>query len=122
MDYHPVAQLTALVAKTIDLTARLPWLYLIAAARHKAIYVGETFDTTGLASRLASHFGSFDQSTFKQRALEVLRTSRIKPPFLIVAARLPAPDDQNVRFEGSSKIVRLNLEASLHEKLGRVFS
>lgn len=113
-EWVPVAHFSGLATQAPDLTSRQPWVYVIAALRQKLLYVGETYDQGGLIIRLGSHFGPVLQSSLKQRALIVAAVTRVLPPFLVTAARLPVEDDR-IPFEGSSKQARLLLEAVLHE-------
>jgi len=116
MKYIPVAQFSGYGTRSIDLTSQLPWLYIIAATHRRLLYCGETNDQGGLIMRLGAHFGPFDRSTFRQSATRLAGAAIVKPPFLIVSAKLPFQDDTS-KFDGSSKQIRLALEAKVHELL-----
>ena len=120
MQFVPLAHLTGFAPNRVDLTAHLPWLYVITARRARIVYIGETFDQGGLIVRLGSHLGSFQQSSLRKRVAEITGISVLRPPFLIVAARLPFADD-DAGYDASSKKVRLACEALLHELVGREF-
>lgn len=120
MQFVPVAHLTGFAPKRVQLTARLPWLYVIAAQRARVVYVGETYDQGGLVVRLGSHLGSFQQSTFRRRVAEITGVSILRPPFLVVAARLPFADE-DAGYDAGSKKIRLACEAMLHELIVKHF-
>lgn len=120
MQFAPIAHLTGSAPRRVDLTTRLPWLYLIAAHRAGIIYVGETYDQGGLIVRLGSHFGSFPQSTLRKKVSEIKGISVLRPPFLVVAARLPFADD-DAGYDAGSKKVRLACEALVQELVGKHF-
>lgn len=117
--YSAVGHITGIHAATIDLTSNLPWLYTIVSVGSKVVYIGETHAKEGLVGRLSQHFGQFTNSTFRQRAEEVASIRVLRPPFLVVAARLPLEDD--APFDGSNKQVRLNCEAILHRLVALQF-
>ncbi len=110
--YSAVGHITGIHATTIDLASNLPWLYTIVSIGSKIIYIGETHSEEGLVGRLSQHFGRFTNSTLKQRAEAVANIRILRPPFLVVAARLPFEND--APFNGLAKQVRLNCEAILH--------
>lgn len=111
--YAPVAQLTGMASKQVSLTSRLPWLYIIAAVHDKVVYVGETHDNEGILMRLGSHFGPYSNSTLKRRAEERAAVT-LRPPFVIITARLPFSEDP-AAFDGTSKAVRRQCEAVLQQ-------
>lgn len=117
--YSAVGHITGIHAATIDLASKLPWLYTIVSVGSRVIYIGETHAEEGLVGRLSQHFGRFTVSTLKQRAEEVASIRVLRPPFLVVAARLPLEDD--AAFDGSAKQVRLLCEAFLHQLVALQF-
>ncbi len=112
--YAPVAQITSVASKSVSLTTRLPWLYIIAAPRNRVIYVGETHDSEGLLIRLGSHFGPFTASTLKRCASGRAGIGQLKPPFLVVSARLPFAEDA-AAFDGTSAKTRKLCEALVQQ-------
>ena len=114
LNYTPVAHVSGTAAVQLDLTQQIPWLYIIVAVRQRIIYIGETHDQGGLVVRLSSHFGYYQQSGLKQAAAKHAGIKRLTPPFLVFGARLPFSDD-TVTFEGTSKQIRLRMEATVHE-------
>jgi hypothetical protein len=118
--YVPAVHFTGLAAAHLDVTKRIPWLYILAAPQHKVLYVGETHDPSGLIVRISTHFGPFLQSTFRQACANVAGRKLIKPPFLVVAARLPVEED-GAGWDANSKIMRLRLESHVHELAVRRF-
>jgi hypothetical protein len=112
--YAPVAQITGIASKAVSLTTRLPWLYIIVAVRNRVVYVGETHDAEGLLIRLGSHFGPFAASTLKRRASERAGIGQLKPPFLVVSARLPFAEDP-ASFDGTSATTRKLCEALVQQ-------
>jgi hypothetical protein len=117
MSYVPIVHIQSVYAQRLDLTARIPWLYIIGVKKPKLLYIGETFDTGGLISRLGAHFGPYVASTLKQRIEAVAGLSRLHYPVIVVAARLPFAEDR-AAIDAASKQVRLGLESSVHEALG----
>lgn len=113
MRFAPDSHFSGNVSRPIDLTEHTPWLYLIACLEGRLIYVGETYDQGGLVARLSSHFGPRSSSTLRQAAARNAGVGVLRPPFIVVAARLPT-NDPAVRFDGSSKKVRLLCEALVH--------
>lgn len=113
-DYAPVAQITSLISKSVSLTDRLPWVYVIAGLKDKVVYVGETYDREGILIRLGSHFGPYVQSTLKKRASERAVVSVLSPPYLVVAARLPFAED-DAGFDGTATMERRFCEAAVHQ-------
>ncbi len=105
------------MSATFDVTVHKPWLYTIACVRDRLLYIGETHDRGGLISRLGSHFG-YHNSSLRHAASEYGGVRLLKPPFVVVAAELPA-DEPIVRFDCSSKSVRLLVEALVHHRLGQ---
>lgn len=114
MKYETAGHFSGLATRTIDLTAQLPWLYVIVIPSARIIYIGETYDQGGLIVRLSSHFGPYPTSSLRQRAATVAGRTQLRPPFLIVAARLPSGEEENP-FDAASKRVRLACESVLHE-------
>lgn len=104
-------------AGSSDLTVHVPWLYIIACVQDRLLYVGETFDRAGLVGRLSTHFG-YHNSSLRQTASEFGGVRSLKPPFVVIAAELPT-DEPMVRFDCSSKGVRLLVEAVAHNRLAR---
>src|SRR5215467_1535786 len=94
MPYLPIVHIQSVYAQRLDLTARIPWLYIIGIKKPKLLYIGETFDTGGLISRLGAHFGSYVGSTLRQRVEAVAGLSRVQYPVIVVAARLPFAEDR----------------------------
>ena len=117
--YNAVGHITGIHAATIDLASNLPWLYTIVSVGSQVIYIGETHAEDGLVGRLSQHFGRFTNSSLKQRAEEVASIRILRPPFLVIAARLPLEDD--APFDGAAKQVRLNCEAILHRLVALQF-
>lgn len=117
--YAPVAQLTGMASKPVSLTSRLPWIYVIAALRDRVVYVGETHDAEGLLMRLGSHFGPFAASTLKKRASERASVT-LRPPFVIVSARLPFAEDPSA-FDGTSGATRRQCEAVVQQLITERF-
>ena len=97
----------------VDLTAQLPWLYIIACPSSKIVYVGETCARGGLLVRLSSHFGVHEHSSLRSAAAKVAGVEPLKSPFIVVAAALPT-EDTEVNFDGSSGHVRRLCEGLLH--------
>jgi len=120
MKYETTGQFGGSFARSIELTAHVPWLYIIVASRPQIVYIGETFDQGGLVVRLGRQFGPYTGSTLRQRAAQVAGIARLGPPLIVVAARLPYGDD-GVAFDASSKQVRLLCEAVLHELVASRF-
>lgn len=118
--YSPVAHLTSSATKTISVSDRLPWLYVIFGLRDRLIYVGESHDETGLLSRVSAHFGAFTNSTFKQRAEQRANVIRPRPPFVVIGARLPFGSDP-AGFDGTSNKVRRACEAILQRMITERF-
>jgi len=112
--YTPVAHFNGTLTKKISMTEKLPWLYIIASLKQKVLYIGETFDEAGLASRLSTHFGRPLNSSFKKCAADNAGIRNVMPPYLVIGARLPFNDD-DAPFNGESKIVRKACESLLHE-------
>ena len=86
MQYSTVGHITGIHVTQVNLTSKLPWLYLIASIGSRVIYIGETNNENGLVSRLSQHFGPFSNSTFKQSAEEVASIRTLRSPYLIIAA------------------------------------
>jgi hypothetical protein len=120
LQYAAVGHITGIHIASIDLTLRLPWIYLIASVGSRVLYVGETYALGGLVGRLSEHFGPFVSSTLKQRAEDVASVRILRPPFVVLAARLPLGDD-DAPFDAASKQVRLICEALLHELVALQF-
>ena len=117
MHYQPSGHFTGGTSATHDVTVQIPWLYTIACVRDRIIYIGETHDRSGLISRLGSHFGYYN-SSLRQAANKRGGVRSLKSPFIVVAAQLPT-DEPAVRFDSSSKPVRLLVEAIVHNRLAR---
>lgn len=120
MYFTPVGHITGLHSTSIDVTARIPWVYIIVAVGSKILYIGETYEQSGLVGRLSSHFGMYKESTLKQQAAKISRIHGLRGPYLIVCTRLPL-SDKDAPFDGSSKQVRLAFECLLHETLALEF-
>lgn len=116
MQFTPVAHFSGFATERIDLTTRMPWLYVVVARPAQIVYIGETFDQGGLVVRLGAHFGPYQTSSLRQCAERIAYVRTLKPPFLVLAARLPYGDD-DAPFNGESKQVRLVCEAVLHTYL-----
>ena len=114
MEFAAVGHFSANMAVPVDFMGRLPWLYVIYCLRDRFVYVGETQNPI---ERLSTHFGPYARSTLRQAAARVGRQT-LNPPFLVVAARLPA-DDPDTPFDASSRIVRQLCEALVHANLAR---
>lgn len=97
----------------VDLTAELPWLYIIACPSSKILYVGETCAKGGLLVRLSSHFGMHKRSSLRSAAAKNAGVEPLESPFVVVAAALPT-DDTEVNFDGSSRHVRRLCEGLLN--------
>lgn len=121
MQFVPVGHVNGVVSYPVDLTVQLPWLYVIVAVKHRVLYIGETNDRGGLIVRLGSHFGYYETSTLKKAAARVAGIGSLRPPFVVVAARLPT-DDPAASFDASSKKVRLLCEALMHESVAHFAS
>ena len=117
MEYTPVGHVTSNLVAPVDLTNRTPWLYVILALRHRLMYVGETLL---LVERLSDHFGPYisERSTFRRAAARVGQGT-MRPPFVAIAARLPADDHPRASFDGSSRKVRQLCEGLVHSNLAR---
>ena len=113
MRFAPDSHFSGNISRPIDLTEHTPWLYLIVCLEERLIYVGETYGQGGLITRLSSHFGPYSGSTLRQAAARNAGVGILRPPFIVVAARLPT-NDPDVRFDGSSKKIRLLCEALVH--------
>lgn len=120
MRFTPVGHISGIHQTRIDVTAQMPWLYIVAATGSKAMYIGETHERGGLIGRISHHFGSYSESTLKQRAEKIAGIRHLRGPYLIVCARLPFSED-NADFDGSSKKVRLAGESLLHTLVGLRF-
>jgi len=108
------------LTRSLTLTDRVPWLYIIASLKHKVLYVGETFDEAGISGRLSSHFGRALSSNFKRCVAEHAGVRNVSGPYLVLAARLPFGDNDAL-FNGESKKVRKACESILHEILTSSF-
>lgn len=117
MRYHTSGHFTGACSASYDVTVQIPWLYVIACIRDQLIYVGESFDRGGLVSRLGSHFGTHN-SALRRVANEHGAVRNLRPPFVVVAAQLPT-DEPTIKFDCSSKGVRLLVEAVVHDRLAR---
>ena len=120
MRFAPIAHITGVHAAPTDLISRAPWVYLMLSEGSQILYIGETYEEGGLVGRVARHFGPYSTSTLKQRADIVTRVRRLRPPFLVVCARLPFADEATA-LDASSKEVRLAYEMILHELVGLRF-
>ncbi|HEV7345008.1 MAG TPA: hypothetical protein VGN60_05170 [Devosia sp.] len=114
MVYHVVGEMVGFAGKDIDLTAKKPWLYLIAEFSHGILYIGETHDRGGLLTRLGSHFGPEPESSLRRNARVIAGVGRLAPPYSIFAGKLPA-DEANTAFSGESKQARRLVEALAHQ-------
>ncbi len=121
LTYSPVVHFSGTVAQSQDLTSHVPWVYVIVGVRQKIIYIGETFDQSGLIARLSTHFGPYPQSSLRQCAAKHAGVHRLKAPFLVFAARLPYERD-DIDFDGSSKKTRMKIEATLHEHVANKYA
>ena len=115
MRYRPNGHFTGSTFAAHDVTVQTPWLYVIACVRDRLLYIGETHDRGGLISRLGTHFG-YHNSSLRNAANQHGGVRALKSPFVVVAAQLPA-DEPTVRFDCSSKGVRLVVEAVVHNRL-----
>ena len=113
MEFSPIGHLSTNFARSVDFASRSPWLYVIYCLRAELIYVGETRNPI---ERLSTHFGPYARSTLRRAAGRV-GYENLQPPFLVVAARLPADDDPGTSFDASSKKVRQLCEALVHANL-----
>ena len=118
MRFSPNGHFSGNAQDTVDLTAPIPWLYIIAGLKSKVVYIGETHDQGGLVVRLGSHFGPYPRSDFRQAAARTVGIHNLKGPFVVVAAQLPV-DDPDVRFNGDSRKERRLCETLVHEHVGR---
>jgi len=114
MKFVTAAHFSGVSTQRLDLTIQLPWVYIIVALEEKLIYIGETYDESGLIVRLSSHFGRPINSSLRQAALKHLGIIHLKAPFLVVAAKLPYGEDE-VSLSATSKKIRLLYEAVLHQ-------
>ena len=121
MHFVPDSHFSGNVSRPIDLTEHIPWLYLIACIESRLVYVGETYNQGGLIVRLSSHFGPYRRSTLRQAAARNAGAAYLRSPFIVVAAKLPT-NDPDVRFDASSKKVRLLCEALAHTHAARFAS
>lgn len=112
--YAPIAHFNGTLIQEVSITEKLPWLYIIALLEEKSLYIGETFDESGMMGRLSSHFGRTINSSLKQCAAKNAGIRNISAPYLIMLARLPFNDD-SAPFNGESKKVRKACESYLHE-------
>ena len=117
MRYLTNGHFSGSTAGSSDVTVHTPWLYVIACVRDRLLYVGETYDKAGLVGRLSTHFG-YHNSSLRQTASEFGGVRSLKSPFVVIAAQLPT-DEPTVRFDCSSKSVRLLVEAVAHNRLAR---
>ena len=117
MQYRTNSHFSGASSASYDVTSQTPWLYTIACVRDRLIYIGETFDRGGLVSRLSSHFG-IHSSTLRRVANEYGAVRNLRSPFCVVAAQLPI-DEPSIRFDCSSKGVRLLVESIVHDRLAR---
>lgn len=115
MEFVPIGHLNTNFVISVDFANRLPWLYVIYCLRTRLIYVGETQNPI---ERLSTHFGPYTRSTLRQAAGRV-GYDNLRPPFLVVAARLPADDCPDAPFDASSKKVRQLCEALVHSNLAQ---
>ncbi|WP_260291221.1 hypothetical protein [Sedimenticola hydrogenitrophicus] len=114
--YKPVVHYSGSVSKYLDITAQMPWLYIIAAQKQKVVYVGETYDLGGLIVRLGRHFGPYSTSTLRQNAQKLAGIQRLTAPYFVVAAKLPGSED-DFGFDGETKKVRQLFEALISQLL-----
>ena len=117
MEFAPVGHLSANMAISVDLTSKAPWVYVIVAPHDRLIYIGET---SLLIERLSDHFGPYinTRSTFRRAAARA-GCGAVRPPFVVIAARLPADDHPHATFDASSKKVRQLCEALVHSNLAQ---
>ena len=117
MRFAPIGHVSASVAAPLDLVARGAWLYVIVALRDRLMYIGET---SALIERLSDHFGPYrpTRSTLRRAAARV-GCGSVRPPFVIVAARLPTEDHPPAPFDASSRKVRQLCETLLHAHLAQ---
>src|SRR6266511_186982 len=120
MRYIPVAHFNGLGGRTVDLTSKLPWLYIIAAPRARVIYIGETNDEGGLVVRLGAQFGPYPGSSLRKSTAAITGKTTLKAPFVVIAARLPFASD-DAPFNGDSKQSRLVCEGVLHQLVAQHF-
>lgn len=121
MEFEPNGHFSGHVQDAVDLTARLPWIYIIACLRSEVVYIGETIDRGGLVVRLGSHFGPSSGSSLRQAAANTVGISNLKAPFIVVAAQLPV-DDPDSRFNGDSRKERQMCEVLVHSNISRYLS
>ncbi|MFZ4664840.1 MAG: hypothetical protein ACOYME_00245, partial [Prochlorotrichaceae cyanobacterium] len=120
MNFVTVGHISGSHSVDIDFTTRIPWLYIITAIGSKIIYIGETYDQSGLITRLSSHFGSYQQSTLKQKLESITNVSTLYSPYLVICARLPFAND-NIDLDASAKQIRLAFENILHSEFAANF-
>ena len=120
MNFVTVGHISGSHSVDIDFTSRIPWLYIITAVGSRIIYIGETYDQSGLITRLSSHFGSYQQSTLKQRLESITNVSSLHGPYLIICARLPFADS-SIDLDASGKHIRLAFENILHSRFAENF-
>ena len=118
MEFQPNGHFSGNAQGAVDLTAPLPWLYIVACLRSKVVYIGETNDRGGLVVRLGSHFGPYAGSSLRQAAAKTVGVSRLRAPFIVVAARLPI-DDPGIQFNGNSRKERQMCEVLVHSHVSR---
>lgn len=121
MNFLTVGHVSGTRSTNIDFTARIPWLYVITALGSKIVYIGETYDQSGVISRLSSHFGAYTQSTLKKNLEKITSINTLYGPYLIVCARLPFADDK-APFDASAKQIRLACENILHNQFASKFT
>lgn len=113
MHFAPIGHFSGDVSQAVDLATQLPWLYVIACPNSRLLYVGETYAQGGVIGRLANQFGLHQQSTLRRAAARITGISSLEPPYIVIAAELPCDDDE-VRFDASSKHVRHLCESIMH--------
>ena len=118
MEFSPNGHFSGNAQQAVDLTAPLPWLYIIACLRSRVLYIGETYDQGGLVVRLGSHFGPRSRSNLRQAAAAIVGVHDLRSPFLVVAAQLPV-NDPDFRLNGDSRKERRLCEALVHAHVGR---
>ena len=118
MQFSPSGHFSGNIEEAVDLTAPIPWLYIIASLTSQVVYIGETDGQGGLVVRLGSHFGPYPSSNFRQAAARTVGIHSLKGPFVVVAAQLPV-NDPDIRFNGDSRKERRLCEALVHAHIGR---